>query len=598
MQIAQIVPKVRTQNEGVFDYSIPPEILPQVKIGILVVVPFHGRNIEGIVINLRRQSQITKLKNILKIIDPTPVVNETHIKLAKWMSDYYLSPFSKTLFENIVPPAKRVINKLNPQNIQHPSSKINSKYNKYLVIGDFKTRLRVYLNAINKTTKKNRNVIILVPDLSIVQYFTKYIKDYSILHAGLKKTERWQEWDKIRRGKIKIVIGSQSALFAPTPELGLIIIDQEENETYKNYQNPRFHSVTVANKLAELTNSTIILGSLTPRVETYFSTLKNKYQVLKSPQNDHPNISIVDLNTERYLISNTLEKAIEVCLANNKKIMLVLNKKGEGNKYSCPQCGWVAKCINCNQSLVPKETNNFCFRCEKEFPFPTDCPKCHNVNLKSFGLGTNKLKKFLSDLFPKIRIIQIEKDKIALNNNWDIAISTSYGLKFPWVNIELVAIINADQSLNFPDFSSAQNTFNDIYKFLKIGCKGIIQTYSPENPTILALASLNYEKFFLEEIELRNKFLFPPFAKLVKLIYKNNNLSLAKKESLRVNLILKKFKNYSISVPYQPFYEKDKINFRYQIVVKSDRPLDDEIKGILRTLPKGWVVDVDPVNLL
>ncbi len=247
MQIARVVPKVKTSGEGIFDYSIPPEILPDMKIGILVLVPFHGRKIEGIVIDIKRSSQITRLKPIISLIDTFPVIDKVHTELAKWMADYYITDFSKTLFENIVPPAKRIIKKRDDSTATLQKLSGNRSPKKYLVVADFQTRLKFYLQAIKKTLARGQQIIILVPDLSLVPYFTRSIKNkISILHTGLTLTQRWLEWDKIRRGDIDIVIGSNSALFAPVKNLGLIIIDQEENETYKSGQAPRYHTVKVA----------------------------------------------------------------------------------------------------------------------------------------------------------------------------------------------------------------------------------------------------------------------------------------------------------------------------------------------------------------
>lgn len=600
MQIAQIVPKVKTKDEGIFDYSIPPSILPVLKNGILVEVPFHGRNIEGILVGIKRYSKITNLKDISKIIDPVPVIGESQIKLAAWMSNYYLSSLGKTLFEFVVPPAKRTIKNTGKSIFIPRATKIvkNNFLKKYLIISDFSKRLKFYLQAIDKTLERHRTIIILVPDLSLIPLFKKYIKNpVTVLHANLTKTQRWTEWNKIRCGDVKIVIGSQSAIFAPLHNLGLIIIDQEENQTYKNDRSPRFHAVDVANMLAEYNNANLILGSIAPRVETYYQAINKRYRLIKTPVEPTKNI-LIDMNSEKYVISNTLEKEIEIAVAKKEKILLVLNRKGDGTKFSCIDCAWIALCQKCGLPLIPQKHDAVCYRCEKSYDLPAFCPKCKNINLKAKGLGTAKLKKFLYDLFPNVRIIQIEKEgKARMNDNWDIAITTSFGLKFHWPKIGLVGIIDADQSLNLPDYNSSQKTFITLYKFLRIGERGIIQTHLPENQTIASLANPDYEKFFLGELNERKIHHFPPFIHLLKLIYKNIDNEAAKKESQRVYHLLRKFDN-NLSLPYPPFIKKDKNKFRYQIVLKFKNNLNTEIKNLLRSLPDGWSVDVDPVNLL
>lgn len=480
---------------------------------------------------------------------------------------------------------------------------------KYLIMGDFTARLKFYLGAIQKTIAQNKSVIILVPDLSLIPYLTKYLKTPSaVLHSGMTKTQRWLEWNKIRRGDIKIIIGSQSALFAPVKNLGLIIIDQEENETYKNDRSPRFHAVKVAEQLSKLTAANFVMGSVCPRIETYFAATSGKFKILNRKRSSGYNlqITIVDMNSEKYVISNTLEKEIELSLHDKKRILLVLNRKGEGTKFSCTDCGWIAVCEKCGLPLIPQKTENVCFRCEFNYPPPTTCPKCKSVHLKPMGLGTARLKKFLTDIFLKAKIIQIEKeiDGSTVRSNWDIAITTSYGLKFNWPKIGLVGIIDADQGLNFPDFNSPQKTFQTLYKFLRIGERGIIQTHLPENYVIRALAGLNYEKFFLDEIIQRRKFDFPPYTRLVRLLFKDSDIEKVQKETMKIYKILKQTANSqqltAISQPYPCFIEKERGKYRYQIVIKSSKHIShfSSLMSIIRILPKGWIVDVDPVNLL
>lgn len=652
MQIARIVPKVRTQKEAIFDYAIPPELLPQIKPGLLVEIPFHGRKMEGVVIDLKRSSPIPHLKSLISIIDPIPVIDESHIKLAEWMSEYYISALGKTLFENIVPPAKRIIQRLSQdKNYTTLSARAYNKGyfpgKKYLIIADFKNRLNFYLKAIEKTLSRHQSSIIIVPDLSIVPYFTKQLTSpVSILHSGLTRTQRWLEFDKIRDGKIKLIIGSTSALFSPARNLGLIIIDQEESETYKNERSPRFHAVKVAEKLSSLSGANLILGSTTPRIETYNDSLKGKYKILKQDPSrsnkllrsklrsipagkfvlnrfsskclkakqasryaclkatSENKISIIDMNFEKQSISVPLQNRIDEMIKNKKKTLLILNRKGEGTKFSCPDCGWISLCEKCGLPLVPQRSENVCFRCQKQYQFPEKCPKCQNVHLKPMGLGTTRLKKFASDFWPKAKIIQIEKnlDRVNLRQNWDITIATSYALKFRFPSIGLVGIIDADQSLNFPDFHSAEKTFQNLYKFLKIGEQGIIQTHLPENYVISDLAKLDYDKFFLDEIENRQKANFPPFVQLIRLLYKNENESVCKEESQKVfsqlsQLIASNQLLIAILGPSPAFIKKERNKFRYQIIIKlkkRSKTLDE----FLRSLPKDWIVDIDPVNLL
>ena len=612
MQIAQIVPKVRTRDEGIFDYAIPPTILPQIKIGVLVKVPFHGRKIEGIIIDLKRSSTILKLSNIISVIDSAPVVDKIHVDLARWMSEYYLTSLGQTLFENIVPPAIRTIKKhisYQRPSIIYARAKIvdGSDVSKNLVIADFNARLEFYLKEITKTISQHKNVIILVPDLSLIRYFTGHLKrPYAILHAGLTRTERWTTWNNIREGKVKIVIGSQSALFAPVSNLGLVILDQEENETYKSDRSPRYNTLDVAEVLCELASAKLIVGSTSPQVTTYFRAKKLNYKIYKRTKKTAPG-SIVNMNFEKRIISNTLEEQINSNLSKKNKILLVLNRKGEGTNFSCADCGWIALCQICGLSLIPQKIENVCFRCEKTFAKETICPKCQGINLRPAGLGTARLRKILAKNFPQAKIAIFEKDASAEESqNYDIAIVTSYGLKMSFANIGLVAIVDTDQTFSLPDFSSTEKAFNTYYKFLNLADRKIIQTHLANHYAIQSLAAMDFHQFLNAELNIRQAGNFPPFYKLIRLEYQNELLKKAELESKKVAEILQKIDHQNlleISDPYQPFINKKRNKFRSQILIRTKNtykklPLPKETQSIIKNLPKGWIVDIDPFSLI
>lgn len=618
MQIAQVVPQIRTQKDAIFDYSIPPELLPEIKKGVLVEVPFHGRKIAGIVLKLQRKSSFishlptgkTGLKSLIRIIDPISVVDDTHIELAQWMADYYLAPLGKTLFENIVPPAKRIIQKISRRESMPISQKPVSQVARrpYLIVGNFKNRLNFYQKAIDQTLKQNKSVIILIPDLTMLHFFTTCFKvPFSAFHTKMPSTQRWLEWEKIRQGKVKIAIGSNSALFAPIQNLGLIIIDQEENETYKNERSPRFHAVKVAENLSKMTGANLVLGSLTPSIESYFKALKNFYQLKKITLKEKSKITVVDLDNKFQTISLPLQEKIEENLKARKKIFLLLNRKGEGTKYACLDCHWIAPCPKCDLPLIPQENQLICFHCQKHTLPPEKCPKCQSVHLKSFGLGTRKLEKFVKDFWPQVRVIRLEEgtNLNLKSTDWEIAIVTTYALKFNLPPIGLVAIIDADQNLNFPDFKSTEKNFQIIFKFLLRAEEGIIQTNFPENPMIAAAAQLNFEKFFLQELTVRQKNNFPPFVQLIRLLYRSKDEKEAERQTKKIYQFIKRIKEkqttkFFIFGPAPAFFYKKRGFSRWQIIIKipSKSKITNQLADFLKTLPKSWTVDVDPVNLL
>lgn len=603
MQIAQIVPKVKTRGSGIFDYSIPPELLVQIKIGLLVQVPFRGRKIEGIILDIKKNSKFDNLKPILKVIDPIPVVDKIHIELAKWMSNYYLTDFTKTLFENIVPPAKRTIKK-NAEIDKIITDDIivtNKQRKKFLVVTDLKSRLDFYQTAITKTLAQNKQIIILVPDLDFVPFFKEKIKEeMAVISSDLTTTKRWKIWDSIRSGQTKIVIGSNSALFVPAKNLGLIIVEQEENETYKSDQSPRFNAPKVAEELSKLTSANLVIGSSAPSIETYFDARKNKY-LYRIKNKIIPEISIINMTFERGVVSEPLKEKIEELLKSNKKILIMLDRKGEGARLFCTNCKWLFKCPNCQLALTPNINSARCTNCNKDFPMPAICPSCHKVSLKNIGMTTSKLEKIIHELWPQAKTIRIEKDRNDdIKSDWSIAITTSFALKSQLPEIELVAILDADQSLNFPGYKTETRNFQTNFRFMQLGNSGLIQTHLPENSINASLGTLNYEAFFNSEITNREKFNFPPFTKITRIIYKNIDKKIGQQETDIVakglNDIIKN--NNLAIILLGPSASKNQKNgyFYYQIILKQTKR-SQIIDDYLKTLPKGWIIDVDPFDI-
>lgn len=604
MQIAKVVPKVKTRGDGIFDYAIPPQILPEVKIGVLVLVSFHGQKVEGIIVDIKRSSSIASLKPIIAIIDNVPVIDMVHTQLAKWMADYYLTDFSKCLFEMIVPTAKRTIKKTNRNIIPTRTPKIiKSGAKKYLIMANFSTRLKFYLQAIKKTLDRDQQIIILVPDLDLIPLFTHFLKNkMAILHAELSLTERWQTWDKIRRGEINIVIGSNSALFAPISNLGLVIIDQEENDTYKNYQSPRFNAVKSAEFLTKLTGAKLVLGSLTPNIETFHEAEKDGFLYFKKPNKKFKS-TIVNMNFEKSFLSQVTINIIGENFKAGNKILLVVNRKGEGSQLHCTDCDWVYICPSCGLPPTPFLEKLNCSNCEKTYSIPKQCPKCKSFKLQSFGLTTKKVKKNIEVLFPGIKTIIIEKtddNKTNLSGNWDLAIVTNFALKFNFPSVGLVVIINADQGLTLPDFRMTEKNFQSFYKFLSIAKNGIIQTNFPDSILVTSLSSLNYMAFFENEILNRKKTDFPPFGHLIRLIYKNQSEAKALNEAKAVsNLIMTKAdSSLKILGPSATFFQRQRGFYFQQIILKFKNKISPDIVKIVKKLPDKWTIDVDPKDLL
>ena len=602
MQIAQVVPKVKTRGAGIFDYAIPPQLLPMIKIGLLVEVPFRGRKIEGIIVDIKKSSQIQNLKPIISVVDPEPVVDLIHTELAKWMSTYYITDFAKTLFENVVPPAIRTIKKLEANKSTDVLTPKKQSPRQYLIMGDFTDRLKFYEKIINKNLSFKKQIIILVPDIILAQKFLFFdAKNTMTLHSNLTKTERWTVWNKIRRNEAKIIIGSNSALFSPVKNLGLIIVEHEESETYKNDQSPRFNVTTVAEKLAKISGADLIISSTAPSIASIYKA-KEKKIFYKIKEKNEPEISIVNMNFEKSFLSLTLQDAINTNLENKQKTILLVNRRGEGSKTTCLDCNWVLNCPNCTLPLTPFEKTAHCANCEKILPLPSQCPNCHGLNLKNMGLTTSKVEKRISQLWPGTKVIRIEKDHEAdLNSNWDIAVATTYIQKFDIPQVSLATIVDADQNQNIVGFRSSEKSFQSFYQFLKSGSKGIIQTHLPESNFIKNLAQLNYEGFYQTEIYNRQKFFYPPFKNLVKIIFRDSSEDLCVNETKKIYAAIKKIidkstNDYQIMGPTPMKNIQKRGLFLYQIILKFSRRLP-ELDLYLKSLGRGWIIDVDPFDI-
>jgi primosomal protein N' (replication factor Y) len=620
MQYAQVVVKTKTSGAvDIFTYKISPQDLLFLKPGILVSVPFHGRNLEGIVIDLKKSLpkdlSPDKLKKIIKILDPEPIIDKIHLELARWISKYYLASLGETVFENLVPVAKRRLSVVSDKQLAVSSKSNDKRYaisNKPILIhADFETRFKFYLKAIHQAIGDNRQVIIIVPDLSFLDYFQKYLPKNKtiILSSNMTLTERYLVWREIKEKNISIVLGSNSALFAPCQNLGLIIIDQEESSFYKSEQSPRWYLPTVAEKLSELSDAQLILGSITPSIESYFKTRHKKFNLIERPIDKTP-VQIINLSNQKKIISYELEEAIDATLKKNGKVILYANRKGEGRLFTCPDCGYNFLCQKCSLPLIPFEEKLVCHHCSMKIKYPSQCPKCKNINLKIIGITIDRVKHLLEKIFPNKKILTLEKetsDIFKLNkksldkilSEADIIVGTFYLAKSMIPRADLVGIICADQSLGLPDFRIQERTFSHLLQIIRLGKSAIIQTFIPEHPMIKALQKNSYEDFYSHEIKDRREMHYPPFSKLIRFIYQNSSMPKCQNEAQKFYRVLKNQMAKEkipaeIFGPAPAFYQKIRGKFRYHLILKSK----SNWKPTISKLPKGWIIDVDPQNML
>lgn len=516
----------------------------------------------------------SKAKKQVEIVEE--LLNNDKLLKSKFSSSTIKTLTNKNIIEVLYEEHYRVDNKTQVKNLNSLNKYQIEALNKIKkstkdvillngVTGSGKTE--IYMNLIDETIKNGKNAIMLVPEISltpqIIDRFKNHFSDsIAIFHSGLSDGERYDEYRRIKRGEASIVVGARSAVFAPFENIGIIIIDEEHSQTYKQDHNPKYNAIDVAIKRGKYHNAKVILGSATPSIETYARSKKGYYELVKLEKRANnsilPYVKIIDMKDEikkgNKLFSKELLEDIEIRLNNNEQVMLLLNKRGYSSYLMCNNCGEVYKCPNCDITLTYHKTSgmNRCHYCGYASVKKDTCIKCKIGELKSFGTGTEKVEEEIKKIFPNSRVCRMDIDTTTkkgshakiinsfMNHEYDILIGTQMiakGLDFPLVT--LVGVINADTILNLPDFRSSEKTYQLISQVAGRAGRGdiegkvIIQTYNPDNYSIIHAKTHDYDGFFNEELKIRKKLKYPPyyFLGLVKVGGKdfNNTFNESKK---------------------------------------------------------------------
>jgi len=506
------------------------------------------------------------------------------------------------------------------------------------VTGSGKTE--IYLQALAETVKLGKRGIALVPEIALTpqtieRFASRFPHKVAVLHSQLSPGEQFDEWQRIKEGEFDVVIGPRSALFAPQPELGLIIIDEEHEWTYKQPdKSPRYHTRNVAIKLAQLTGAVVILGSATPDVETFYHAQNGNYHLLQLPErvvpvekSPLPQVEVVNLREElkagnRSIFSRSLTQAITKAVAGGEQVILFLNRRGGATFIQCRSCGFVLRCRRCEVSLTHHFAEDVlvCHQCNYKTPLPQNCPRCSSHQIKSLGIGTQKLEQETGYSFPEARMLRWDSDMTkrkesheAILNKFrahqaDILIGTQMvakGLDLP--RVTLVGVISADTSLNLPDFRAGERTFQLLSQVAgragrgPLGGQVIIQTFSPEHYAIQAAAKHDYASLYDKEINYRRQLRNPPFTQLALLTYSHTNDALCQREAERVRNQLiaerdaKGIADLNLIGPAPAFIHRLRGRFRWQLILRGT-DLSTFISPI--AFPQGWTIDIDPVSLL
>ena len=649
--------KAVARKEFTYSYDLNEKI----RAGYLVKVPFHGRMLSGLVLAQTKKPPF-KTKKIETIILKKPILDPLHFHLAEKVAKYYFTTLSAVIF--VMLPhylrtlktgrtAKRFLLSIKKCPIISQGKEKKVKIKKFLLFDpEEKNTLEIYRRSIEKNLKIGKKVLLLVPDLSlpIVSEIKKIFgKKTAVFDPALRPTQDFELWLRVECNQFDVIIGSHRALFSHIHNLGLLIVHHEDDDLYKNAQKPRYHLVKVAEELAGLCGATLILQSPCPRIETYFNFKKDKQRrILRvspdvasgriekfSTRSARSNSKIIDLRKENSLISFDLEQEIAQTISEKGKVLIFHNRKGFARFFVCQDCGQ-------GGYLGPEEQ------------LPAICPHCRSMSLRNASFGTERLEQDLKKIFPKTKIVRVEKDSchceerdpspsnrrvgtgsavsnsfvtartnemrtkqsqrrcppfkpeiasVALGDlamtieNANIIIGTSYVFKFNFPKFDLAAVILSELGLGLPDFRSSERVFRNLFKVATLGKRSIFQTYSPHQKVVRLAADKNYHQFYQNEIAIREKECFPPFRQLVRLILEGHDEDKVQKEISYLAGELRTLsadfpKSFDIFGPAKAFISP-KNTYRYSMLL-----LGKNLYPALSIVPNNFKVDVDPVDLL
>jgi primosomal protein N' (replication factor Y) (superfamily II helicase) len=510
------------------------------------------------------------------------------------------------------------------------------------VTGSGKTE--VYIQAIEEVMQYGRQAIVLVPEISLTpqtrQRFETRFPRVAVLHSLLTPTERHWHWQRIAAGDIQVVVGARSAVFAPTPNLGLIVIDEEHDASFKQDIAPRYHARDVARQRALAEHVPLVLGSATPSLESWLAAHCGDYRLVDMPRRVSalplPDVATVDLRTQRHgrrgggSISQPLFQAIHAALRDGGQIILLLNRRGYSTTIQCPACGYVVKCPQCDIALTHhrEAEKAACHYCEYEIPTPAHCPECRFDGIRYSGLGTEKLEAEVKARFPDVPCLRMDSDSMTKPGSHEEALDRfrrgevkilvgtqmiAKGLDFP--DVTLVGVINADTALHFPDFRAAERTFQLVTQVAGRTGRGVrggrvlVQTFSPEHPAIIAAQRHDYAMFAEQELPVRRQFGYPPVTAMIRVVVRGPLRSTVQQFAEHIAAQLREAATrHNVPArmlgPVAAPLPKLRGHFRFHILLfHTDQPAlltvarqgTQDLKAPQDVL---WIVDVDPLDML
>ena len=663
----ELIPEKKRQRKQI-SYECAP--------GKRVMVPFGNRRLIGLITavhdSLKKSCPIEqgKIRPIIRVMDEEPLLPDELIQLGKWMAVFYLCNIGEALI-SMIPSGKKESDaggfsmadetsfsqrhQLSEEQekavagiTEEPAAGSRKKIH-YLYGGTGSGKTEVFLQAAEKVLNDGKGVIYLVPEIaltaqvieSVVQRFGQTV---AVLHSGLTPSQKLSEWKRIQKKEARVVIGARSAIFAPVPDLGLIIIDEEHDSSYKSGNTPRYHARQVAMYRASRLDIPLVMGSATPSVEAWYSIRSGIFRshvlTRRLAGGKMPEIKCIDLNIEKPesgSISKPLCEEIRSTLNEKRQVILFLNRRGFNHFFRCASCGFEMSCKNCSVPLTYHKSQNRlrCHYCGWSAEPPHSCPECGSMDIGYSGFGTEFIESEVKSKFPNARVIRVDTDSLTKkgelqekidafrNGEYDIMLGTQMiakGLNFP--NLKLVGVILADTTLHLPDFRAAEKTFSLITqvagragRFFPDG-KVLVQTYTPGVQAIYYACNGKTDEFYSSETDIREMLSFPPFSRLIRLVFRSASeksagetaasgfsILSAKLEELKQKHV-KGAEGTEILGPSECPLSKISNNYRHQILLrgKSIAVLQNIAADLIYgyTHPQDVYIesDVDPVNLL
>jgi primosomal protein N' (replication factor Y) len=663
---------------GVFCYHLGPD--QQVSIGSLVEVPFGSRLLPGLVVGWSGDEPAFNTRAVARVLGERPVATGIGVELARFISRTYRAPLFECL-SLVLPPgfARRLRQaqrdgtwtppqfrpprlvparsadslpsiELRPEQVAVRDRLVDAfraaHFEPFLLFGPTGSgKTLVYLDAVAELVSAGRQAILLVSEIALTpellaRYQGRFPGRTVVLHSRLSAAEHYRSWQAVASGEAQVVVGSRSALFAPTARLGMVVLDEEHEWTYKQDASPRYHAREVALELGRLAGVPVVLSSATPDVETAWRARTRELQLLELKRPSaaaptagrpsappSPRAEIVDLRQELRegnvnIFSRPLIAHLADTLERGEQAILFINRRGAATCVTCRYCGHVVSCRRCDIPLVYHRAGDLliCHRCNRRRTAVERCPGCGASAIRHFGVGTQRVEQELVARFPAARVVRWDRDagaaRSGLAETWDqlrrgeadVLIGTQMvakALDFPLVT--LVGVILADVGLNLPDFRAAERSFQLLTQVAGRAGRAerpgrvLIQTYLPDHYAVQFAASGDYAGFFRREITFRQTHGYPPFGRLVRFVFSGSDEQRCWRESAQLRLLLRDRvetladPELRLIGPAPCYVERVRGRYRWQIVVRGG-DLDRLLDGLV--LPPGWILDVDPVSML